>query len=105
MGTLPGVNLVDITAQKQLEAQLQAHNQQLALLAELSNLLAQSGHDYQALPTVAVRTIANALNGGCLLRLLAPDGEWLEADECNITRRVTHWMRLPKPPRGGASDA
>ena len=69
----------DITAQKQLEAQLQAHNQQLALLAELSNLLAQSGHDYQALPTVAVRTIADAFNGGCLLRLLSPSGEWLEA--------------------------
>lgn len=33
------------------------------------------------------------------------DGEWLEADECNITRHVTHWMRLPKPPKGGASDA
>ena len=79
MGTLPGVNLLDITTQKQLEAQLQMHNQQLALLAELSNLLAQSGHDYQALPTVAVRTIANAFNGGCLLRLLSPSGEWLEA--------------------------
>lgn len=32
-------------------------------------------------------------------------GEWLEADESNITRHVTHWMRLPKPPRGGANDA
>ncbi len=69
----------DITAQKQLEAQLQTHNQQLALLSELCNLLAQSGHDYEALPTVAVRTIANAFNGGCLLRLLSPNGEWLEA--------------------------
>lgn len=33
------------------------------------------------------------------------DGECLEADECDITRHVTHWMRLPKPPRGGANDA
>ena len=40
-----------------------------------------------------------------LVWLESLNGEWLEADECNITRRVTHWMRLPKPPRGGASDA
>jgi hypothetical protein len=33
------------------------------------------------------------------------NGEGLEADESNITRHVTHWMRLPKPPKGGASDA
>ena len=33
------------------------------------------------------------------------DDQRLEADECNITRHVTHWMRLPKPPKGGASDA
>ena len=33
------------------------------------------------------------------------NGECLEADECDITRHVTHWMRLPKPPRGGANDA
>ena len=32
-------------------------------------------------------------------------GECHEADECDITRHVTHWMRLPKPPKGGASDA
>lgn len=31
-------------------------------------------------------------------------GEWLEADESSITRHVTHWMRLPKPPRGGTND-
>lgn len=33
------------------------------------------------------------------------NGEGLDADECNITRHVTHWMRLPKPPRGGTNDA
>lgn len=33
------------------------------------------------------------------------NGECPEADECDITRHVTHWMRLPKPPKGGASDA
>lgn len=33
------------------------------------------------------------------------NGEGLDADECNITRHVTHWMRLPKPPKGGANDA
>lgn len=32
------------------------------------------------------------------------NGEGLDADECNITRHVTHWMRLPKPPKGGAND-
>lgn len=32
------------------------------------------------------------------------NGEGLDADECNITRHVTHWMRLPKPPRGGTND-
>ena len=31
-------------------------------------------------------------------------GEWLEADESDITRHVTHWMRLPKPPKGGANN-
>lgn len=33
------------------------------------------------------------------------NGECPEADERDITRHVTHWMRLPKPPRGGANDA
>lgn len=33
------------------------------------------------------------------------NGECLEADECDITRHVTHWMRLPKPPEGGANNA
>lgn len=32
------------------------------------------------------------------------DGEGLDADECDITRHVTHWMRLPKPPKGGANN-
>lgn len=32
------------------------------------------------------------------------DGEWLEADECNITRRVTHWMPLPDAPEEDEED-
>lgn len=32
------------------------------------------------------------------------NGEGLDADECNITRHVTHWMRLPKPPKGDANN-
>ena len=32
------------------------------------------------------------------------NGECPEADECDLTRHVTHWMRLPKPPRGGANN-
>ena len=29
------------------------------------------------------------------------DGEWLTPDLGNLTRFVTHWMELPKPPKEG----
>lgn len=34
------------------------------------------------------------------LALYFGDGEWLTEDLENITRVVTHWMPLPKPPEG-----
>ncbi len=91
----------DVTAQKALETRLHAHNQQLALLAELADRFAQSSQDYQALPAVAVRAIATAFNSSCVIRLRSATGEWLEtaalydADPATMALLQTALAALP----------
>jgi len=87
----------DITLQKQLELQLQARNQQLTLLAELSHVLAQSTQDYQALPQVAIRQIAAAFQSGCMIRLLNATGEWLPMDFFDAEPAAMEFMQLLLP--------
>ncbi|NJN97580.1 MAG: PAS domain S-box protein [Anaerolineales bacterium] len=69
----------DITARKQVEAQIQAQARRLQTLADTSRAFAEVGTDFQTVLKLATQLIADHLNAGCVIRLLSEDGQWLEA--------------------------
>jgi signal transduction histidine kinase/CheY-like chemotaxis protein len=70
--------LVDITARKRAEADVQAQAARLEILAEASRAFAEAGTAYQAVLDLVAETIATGLNAECMIYLLAKDSAWLQ---------------------------
>jgi PAS domain S-box-containing protein len=67
----------DITERKGVEEQIRQNAARAEALAAISQVLAESGLDYQAaLDTVARRT-AELIGDGCVVTLVSDDGQWL----------------------------
>jgi PAS domain S-box-containing protein len=67
----------DITERKEVEEQIRQNAARAEALAAISQVLAESGLDYQAaLDTVARRT-AELIGDGCVVSLVSDDGQWL----------------------------
>jgi PAS domain S-box-containing protein len=63
---------------RQAQARLRAQAQRLALLEDLSQALADAGLEYNELLNVAARKVADLIGDACIIRLLSPDGAWLQ---------------------------
>lgn len=68
----------DITERKQAEARLGQHTARAEILADLSQMLARTGSDYQDVLNVMTRRLGEFLGDLATLYLLSDDGQWLD---------------------------
>ena len=70
--------ILNITERKRAEEQARAQTARLKVLADASQAFATAVQDYQGMLEMVARQTAEAMGGGCGVRLLSEDGEWLE---------------------------
>ena len=79
-GTLRGYAKVarDITERKTIEDQIHAGIDRSEMLIEISQAFDEVSLNYQMLLDTISRLVALLVGDACLIRLVSPDGEWLE---------------------------
>jgi PAS domain S-box-containing protein len=68
----------DISARKQLEAQIQQSAARATALADLSRALAETGLEAQPLLDIIARRMTELVGDTCVINMLSADGQWLE---------------------------
>lgn len=70
--------VLDITDRKTAENEARAMMARLKILADASKAFAEASTDYGKLLQVITQVTAQKIQGGCVVRLVSEDGEWLE---------------------------
>ena len=70
---------IDITERKQAEAALNQSVKRNQILAETAQAMTEVGLDEQRILDTVARKSVEAIGDGCVIRLVSPDGQWLEA--------------------------
>jgi len=77
-GDLLSSMVLDITDRKAAETEVHAMMARLKILADASKAFAEASTDYNQLLQVISKVTAQKIQGGCVIRLVSADGEWLE---------------------------
>ena len=77
-GDLLSSMVLDITDREQAKAESQVMLTRLRLLADASKAFSEASTDYNKLLQVITRVTAEKIQGGCVIRLVSKDGQWLD---------------------------